>query len=263
MKNFIHLVLFLALCMLFSCRSSKELIYLKDANPENYIKNLPVKTIEHTLKTGDILYVSIKSMNADVNLLFNPESTMETSSYATYQKYTTPGGAYLYGYEIDAQGYIKLPLLGTIRVTGVTQSEAESIIQRTADKSLNDATVKVKLLNFKVTVMGEVKEPGIYYNYNNTINIFDAIAMANGNTDFATIHKVMVIRPKPEGDKPYILDLSSKETYASEAFYIHPNDYIFVQPDRHKNFQLNSQAYSLLFSSLSIMLAVAGFVIKQ
>ena len=262
MKNLVYLVIPITICLCFSCRSSKELIYLKDANPNQFIKNLPVQTIEHILKKGDILYVSIKSMNPDVNLLFNPETNMETTTSNAFEKFITPGGAYLYGFEIDSQGYIKLPLLGTIRVSGVTQSEAESLIQRTADKSLNDATVKVKLLNFKVTVLGEVREPGIYYNYNNTMTILDALAMANGNTDFATIHKVMVIRANPEGNKPYLLDLSSKDAYASEAFYLHPNDYVFVQPDRHKNFQLNSQAYSLLFSSLSILLAVAGFVIK-
>jgi polysaccharide export outer membrane protein len=262
MKTLSRFFLVILICLYSSCRSSKELIYLKDADPQHFIKNLSVHNIEHVLRTGDILYVSIKSVNPDVNLLFNPESNMETNTYGTYQKYVTPGGAYLYGFEIDAQGYIKLPLLGTVHVAGVTQAEAENIIQRTADKSLNDATVKVKLLNFKVTVLGEVKEPGIYYNYNNTMTVIDAIAMANGNTDFATIHKVMVVRPKPEGNMPYMLDLSSKDSYTSEAFYIHPNDYVFVQPDKHKNFQINSQAYSLIFSSLSILIAVAGFVLK-
>ena len=122
--------------------------------------------------------------------------------------------------------------------------------------------MKVKLLNFKVTVTGEVRNPGTYYNYNNSISVIEAIALASGNTDFASIKTVMVIRTLPGGNKSYILDLSSKKTYLSEAFYLQPNDYVIVRPDKYKNFQLNSQAYSLIFSSMSILLAVLGFVIN-
>lgn len=260
MKNRFKLLILVCFVLLASCRSSKELVYFENATPEQIFEGLPDQTVEHILRTGDILYISIKSMNPEVNLLFNPESNMEVNTYGSYQKYITPGGAYLYGFEIDSEGNIRLPMLGKIKVAGVPQSKAESIIQCTADLSLNDATVKVKLLNFKVTVLGEVRMPGIYYNYNNFMTVIDALGMANGNTDFATIKKVMVIRAVPKGNKTYILDLSSKDTYASPAFYLQPNDYVFVQPDRYKNFQLNSQAYTLVFSSLGILLAIAAIV---
>jgi hypothetical protein len=72
----------------------------------------------------------------------------------------------------------------------------------------------------------------------------------------------MVVRRFPGGNKSYLLDLSYKNVYLSEAFYLQPNDYVIVQPDKYKNFQLNSQAYSLVFSSMSILLAVLGFVLK-
>lgn len=255
-------MLLLAVATMFSCRSSQELIYLKDATNNDIIKGLSVKDTEYILKTGDILYVSIKSMNPEVNILFNPESNMEQNTYSSYQKFTTPSGAYLYGFEIDTDGNIKLPMMGKIKVEGVSIALVESVIQKKADEYLKDAIVKVKLLNFKITVMGEVRSPGIYYNYNNSITVIEALALANGNTDFATIKKVMVIRPFPEGNKSYSLDLSSKNVYLSEAFYLRPNDYIIVQPDKYKNFQLNSQAYSLFFSSLSVLLAVLGFVLK-
>lgn len=262
MKKYLKLLYLLSLVSMFSCRSSQELIYLKDAIPNDILKGLPIQTTEHILKTGDILYISIKSMNPEINTLFNPESNMESSTYASFQKYTTPSGAYLYGFEIDAEGNIKLPMLGKINVAGVSQLQVEVIIQKVADQSLKEAIVKVKLLNFKITVLGEVRNPGVYYNYNNTMTVIDALALANGNTDFATIKKVMVVRATPEGNKPYMLDLTSKEMYLSEAFYLHPNDYVLVRPDKYKNFQLNSQAYSLIFSSVSILLAVFGFVLR-
>lgn len=261
MKNSTNIFLIVLMVGLFSCRSSKDLIYLKDAANNEIIKDL---STEYMLKTGDILYVSIKSISPEVNILFNPESNMEAgSSGLGYQKYTTPSGAYLYGYELDSNGNITLPMLGKVNVFGVTATQAESIVQNKADEFLKEAIVKVKLLNFKVTVAGEVRSPGVYYNYNNSINVLEVIALANGNTDFATIKKVMVVRAIPKGKKTYILDLSTKDAYLSEAFYLQPDDYIIVQPDKYKNFQLNSQAYSLVLSSLSVLIAVLGFVIPK
>jgi len=259
MKYFLKFLFFMLVVALSSCRSSKDLIYLKDAVNDEIIQGLPA---DYILKSGDILYVSIKSMNAEVNALFNPESNMEAATGQGYMKYTTPSGAYLYGFEVSPEGQIKLPMLGKIKVAEVPLSKVESVVQKKADEFLNDAIVKVKLLNFKITVAGEVKNPGAYYNYNNSITVLEALALANGNTDFASIKKVMVVRPVPEGKKTYLLDLSSKDTYLSDAFYLQPNDYVIVQPDKHKNFQLNSQAYSLIFSSLSVLIAVLGFVIK-
>jgi len=260
MKNFLNLFLLLALTTMFSCRSSKDLIYLNDIKNNQIIKGL---STEYALKPGDILYVSIKSMNPEVNALYNPESNMEVGgSGLGYQKYTTPSGAYLYGNELDNEGFIKLPMLGKIHVSNTPLSQVESVVQKKADEFLKDAIVKVKLLNFKITVVGEVRNPGAYYNYNNSITVLEALALANGNTDFASINKIMVVRPSVEGNKSYMLDLSSKNIYLSEAFYLQPNDNVIVQPDKYKNFQLNSQAYSLILSSLSVLLAVFGFITK-
>ncbi len=262
MNQNLKLILLLLMVTMFSCRSSKDLIYLKDAANNVPIPRLSIQSTEHTLKSGDVLYISIKTMNAEVNAVFNPESNMETTTGQGFQKYTTPSGAYLYGFEIDTDGSINLPMLGKIHVAGISISQAEQVVQKKADEFVNDAIVKVKLLNFKITVTGEVRNPGVYYNYNNSITVIEALAMANGNTDYASIKNVMVVRPGTVENNSYFLDLSSKNIFMSEAFYLQPNDYVVVQPDRYKNFQLNSQAYSLFFSSLSVLLAVLGFVIK-
>lgn len=271
MNNQIRITIsFVILISMFSCRSSKDLIYLKDAANNEIIRGLPT---EYILKSGDILYVSIKSINPEVNALFNPESGMEAISSTGgrsssdngygFQKYTSPSGAYLYGFELDQDGNIKLPMLGKIKVSGGTLTKAEFEVQKRADEYIKDAVVKVKLLNFKIIVAGEVRNPGTYYNYNNNITVIEAIAQANGNTDFAAIKQIMVIRPFSEGNKTYLLNLNSKNIYLSEAFYLQPNDYVIVQPDRYKNFQLNSQAYSLVLSSLSVLIAVLGFVLPK
>jgi polysaccharide export outer membrane protein len=259
MKNQIKLILFfVSLVLMFSCRSSKDLIYMRDSASNEISRGLPP---EYILKPGDILYVSIKSINPEVNALFNPESNMERSSGES-NRYSTPSGAYLYGYELDQDGNVKLPMIGKIKVSDVSLDKLDEVVQKKADEYLKDAIVKVKLLNFRITVAGEVKNPGTYFNYNNSITVLEALALASGNTDFASIKKVMVIRLVPEGKKTYMIDLSSKKAYLSDAFYLQPDDYVIVQPAKNKNFQLNSQAYSLVFSSLSMLLAVMGFVLK-
>ena len=261
MKNYFNLLYIIVFTIGFSCRSTQELVYMNDIKSNETIKGLSSQITDHILTSGDVLYVSIKSNNNDVNMLYNPESTMEANSGYSYQKFTTPSGAYLYGFEIDKSGDVKLPMLGNLHVIGQTQTGAEQIIQKKADETLKDAIVKVKLLNFKITVMGEVRNPGVYYNYNNSINVIEALAMAAGNTDYASIKNVVVIRPSIDGNKTFMLDMTSKNIYMSEAFYLHPNDNIIVQPDKHKSVQLNSQAYSLFLSSTSVLVTVLGFLL--
>jgi polysaccharide biosynthesis/export protein len=258
MKNYLKILCLFSLIGLNSCRNVKDLTLIRDIENEEIIKSIPSVDLEHNLQIGDILYISIKSNNPEVNLLFNPESNMEANTYGSYQKWDSPSGAYLYGNEIDKDGKINLPMLGKITVSGIPVSQVESVIQKKADEYLKDAIVKVKLLNFKITVVGEVSRPGVYYNYNNSITVVQALAMASGGTDFSSIKKVVVVRPVPEGNKSFLLDLRSKDIFLSEAFYLQPNDYVVVQPDKNKNIQLNAALYSMVISSISLMLLTYG-----
>ena len=117
-------------------------------------------------------------------------------------------------------------------------------------------------MSYKVTVMGEVKNPGTYYNYSNNITVLEAISMANGITDFASISRVLVMRPTDKGSKSYRLNMTSKELLASEAFFLLPNDVVYVEPDKYKNVKLNSTTYSLALSSVTALLAIWAIVVN-
>ena len=248
----------IAVFMLNSCESSKQLVLLKDVPQNATIKGLPLNETEHVLKTGDVLYVSIQTMNPDLNALLNPQNN--SSGYNnTGVQYGNPTSAYLNGYEIDSAGYINLPVLGRVKVGGVPLPRVQSIVQKRADKFIKNPIVNVKMLNFKVTVMGEVNKQGVYYNPENSMTVLQAIAMAGGNTNSASIRKVMVVRPTPHGNKTYMLNLQSKRAYISPGFYLQPNDYVIVHPNKYKNLQLNSQTYSLFLSSVSVLVTVLLF----
>lgn len=248
-----------------SCRSSEDIMLLNDVTSGENITELNDTLYQYFVKPGDVLYISIKSINSEINALFNPEMNMESqsgnSSYTSIQRYLTPQGAYLYGYEINKEGKINLPIMGYIDVVGRNQDQLQRLMQEKADFYLKDVVVKVKLLSFKVTVLGEIRNPGIYYNYSNNFTILDAIAMANGHSDFANIKNVLVVRKANNINKTYRVNLQTGDVWKSEVFYLHPNDYVVVEPLKNKNIALNAQGFSMIISSLSMILAVIGFIL--
>ena len=258
----IFIVCIISSVFLTSCRTSRDIELMKNLTAGDTINESINTQSDYLVKPGDILYISIKSINSEVNALFNPESNMDTqggnSSYSSVQRFSTPQGSYLYGYEINQHGKINLPILGLISVAGYDQDQLQEIIQEKADFYVKDAVVKVKLLSFRVTLLGEVRSPGIYYNYSNKFTILDAIAMANGHNDFANIREVLVIRKTENTNNSFRINLQDKNSWNSEAFYMHPNDYVIVKPLKNKNISLNSQGFSMFISSLSMLLAIAG-----
>jgi len=245
------------------CISTKNIKYLSNTHEKELLTDIPGKQLKYKIKPGDILYVSIKCMNNDLNFLFNPEEGMQKSSNVSYfTKFETPKGSSLYGYTVDKEGNITLPLIGKIKVAEHFQQDIESVVKLRADQYLKNTVVKVKLLNYRVIVMGEVESPGVYYNYNDNLTILDALAMANGNSDYANIKKITVMRAEYNGKRIYHLDLTKKESLSSPAFYLQPNDYILVNPNRSKNIKLNYYTSSLSLSSLAVIVTALALILN-
>ncbi|MDE5417548.1 polysaccharide biosynthesis/export family protein [Labilibaculum sp. DW002] len=242
-----------------SCRTNKDLVYLSNTTDDELLEGIPAKTAEYIIKTNDNLYVDIQSMSPEVNAMFNPTQAAGATG-GTSQNYGQPSSQYLNGFHVDLVGNIKLPVIGDVAVAGMTLNNARNAIQLRADEYLKDATVKVKLLSFKITVLGEVKSPGVYYNYNNNMTVLDGISMASGVTDYGRIQKVLVLRPTDKGSKTFRLDLSNKKFLSSDAFFLQPNDVVYVEPDKYKNVKLNSPLYSLFLSTLSTLILVLNIL---
>lgn len=254
-RKLLPLIVFVAGFFITSCKSSKDLVYLSNTTDQEMLEGIPGKVNEYVIKTSDNLYVDIQSMSAEVNAMFNPTKAAGTSG-GTQQNFGQPSSQYLNGFQVDLSGDIKLPVIGKVAVAGKTLTQAREDIQAKADEYLKDATVKVKLLSFKITVLGEVKNPGVYYNYNNQMTVLDGISMANGITDYGRIQKVLVMRTLDKGTKTYRMDLSNKKFLSSEAFFLQPNDVVYVEPDKYKNVKLNSPVYSMLLSTISTLILV-------
>lgn len=246
----------LILSLITSCRTTNEFTLFQDLDRSQHISNVASKVPEYKVHPYDNLYINIKTLNPEVNRLFDANETMSGYSAGTLQMYGDYVSQYINGYQVDSLGKITLPIIGNIEVEGLTLNQIQDRIQKKSLEFLKDPTIKVKLLSFKINVNGEVKNPGVYYSYNEKLNILEAISMANGVTDNAKLNKTLVIRETKDGTNSYNIDLTSKNLLASEAYYLQPNDLIYVKPGRNKHVELNSTSYSLFLTTITTLLLV-------
>ncbi len=216
------------------CIPNKKVIYLQDTNYETretvgvdtVINSFGLVDQEYRLQPDDIISIKISSL-----------TPTEYNFFAETEREINEKNPLLSGFLIDQQGYIVLPVLGSIKVQGLTTIEAQNTIQTLAADYLQDPTVNVRLLNFRFTILGEVTKPGNFNTYNSRLTIFDAFGMANDLTDFADRSKVQLVRHKNGEAKVVYLNLLDDDLLNSEFYYIQPNDLISVAPLKAKDYR--------------------------
>ncbi|BDD06885.1 polysaccharide biosynthesis/export family protein [Aureibacter tunicatorum] len=256
-KSFLLLFFSLVILNFFSCRPHKELVYFQDLHKAGLVAvndSVPL----HILKTNDNLYVDVKSLNPEISQMFS--NTGGAGGNMEINKYNSPTNQYVFGYIINTEGDIELPILGKVHMAGLNLEQARDSIQSRADEYLNDATVTVKLLNNRFTVMGEVKKPGAYFNNSNELNVLEALAIAGDVTVYGELKKVLVIRPTDNGNETYRLDLTSKEAFLSDAYYIQSNDIIYVEAAKLKGWNTGLSNYSLVLTGLTALISILTFL---
>jgi len=252
-KYKLFLFLFAGLLVLGSCRFRKDLTYLADMKNDSLLINFPVTAPNYILKPDDNLYVTIQSANEEINKIYNVNNTTQGGGS---QSYTDPAGQYIYGNIVDKQGLVTLPVLGPVQVSGLTVSEAQAVIQLKANEFIKESAVKVKLLNFKVTILGEVKSPGSYYFYENSVNALDVVARAGGFTDMARLNTVLVIRKTSSGTKSYRLNFKTSSLLSNPAYYLKPNDVVYAEPALMKSAVMNFTTISMVLSTVTFLMVV-------
>ena len=254
------LLILVALTLLvFSCTSQKKLAYLN---------NLPVPTGEETftldipdykIQPRDILYITVKAMMPDGTI---NDFLISARSYGgTYVSQGESGG-YLYGYDVNPEGNIVLPTVGSIKVGGLTLEETRKLLQESADKVFKNSTIECKLLSFKFTVIGEVRAPGTYVNYNNYLTVLEAIGRAGGVGDYGNRSNVLVIRPYDKGTKTFRLNLQDKKILSSEAYFLLPNDVVIVEPLKQKIFSMNLPTISFIITTFTSVITTTLLLIN-
>jgi polysaccharide export outer membrane protein len=255
-NNYITILIILIVLFNSSCRSSKDFTLFQDLTRNQQIPGASGSIQEYKVRPFDNLYINIKTLNPEVNKLFDASESTTAYSAGTQQMYGDYVSQYINGYQVDSLGLISLPIIGSIEVSGLTLKQIQERIQKRSLEFLKEPNVKVKLLSFKININGEVKNPGVYYSYNEKLNILEAISMANGFTDNAEIEKTIVIRETPNGNSSYLVDLTSKDLLSSKVYYLQPNDLIYIKPGKNKHVELNATSYSLFLTTVTTLLLV-------
>jgi len=194
-------------------------------------------------------------MNEDMNTLIN--QVFGANEQSLFQNQTS---LYVNGYTVSDSGYIEIPVLGRIQVVGKTMDEAIVALRERAAVYLKDATVIVKLLSFRVSVIGEVYRPGSYSNPSNQLTVLEAISMAGDITDYGNRKQVLVLRPTATGTNTFRLDLTSKNILTSDGFFLLPNDIVYVEPIKSKTFRINIPTITLALTSITTLILVLNYI---
>jgi polysaccharide export outer membrane protein len=213
---------------------------------------------DYKIQPRDILYITIKAVTPDGRIT----DFLSTGSSVGVNLTQGESGGYLYGFDVDMEGKIVIPAVGQVSVSGLTLEETRKVVQDLADKVFKNSTVECKLLSFKFTVIGEVRTPGTYINYNNYLTVLEAIGRAGGVDDYGNRSKVLVVRPMDKGTRTFRLNLQDKNILTSDAYFLLPNDVVIVEPLSQKIFNMNLPTISFILTALTSSITMTLLLIN-
>lgn len=251
-KTRISVAFIIILLVFCSCASRKRIMYFNDINQIAKVDStnflLPLR-----VQTGDILQVVISSINKDISLMYNP-----TANFLN-------GNATPQGYLVDHDGNIELPQIGKLSVRDKTIDEINSRIKMELDKSIKDAFVSTRMLNFRVSVLGDVARPGSFTIANERVSILEALSLAGDANFSAQRDQILLIRER-EGKKSYVtLNLNDSKILSSPYYYLNNNDVIYVRPGINKFISSSGtvQLLPLAATALTLILVLYNNVLKK
>ena len=248
------LILLIVAVLFSSCVPQRKIKYLQqqaDAIVKTEFVN--ARKIDYTIQPGDNLYIKVSSINQKANSIFNTESQYRQ------QYMNNDVSVYLNSYTVDNEGYIDFPLIGQLLIKNLTIEETKNKVQEKLSEYIKESIVIVKLVNFNITMLGEVRKPGEYKIYQDEINIFEALSLAGDLGDFADRNNIVLVRQTKTGSEIHRLDLTSSNILESDYFYLVPNDIIYVEPLKGKQFTFANFPYAVIFSAISTTLLLINF----
>lgn len=250
------LILLVSLSLLSSCGSRKDTVYFQ--NTIGYETMNDIENYELRFKEGDILGIYVSTLV--------PEASIPYNLIAISSQAGSSSSAQGIDYIIDSNGNIEFPVLGAVHVSGLTIAEVKDLLRNKLVQGghLKDPTINVQLKNFRVTVLGEVKNPGTFIVPGDRINVLEAIGMAGDLTIKGKRDNVMIIK-EYNGTKIYSrIDLTNKSFMKSQAYFLSQNDIIYVEPNRSAISQSAlDNRITIGISVLSLLLTTTFIIINN
>jgi polysaccharide biosynthesis/export protein len=237
-------ILILILGLTISCVPVNKLKYFNDIDE---LQEPVVNPREQKLiMPFDIVYIRIFSIDEKTNQLFNSNSNSPISSSPNIS-----------GNIVDENGNISYPFIGIINISGLTLEQAGVKLGEALSQYVSNATVSLKFLDGSITVMGEVQNQGIFQFSQNRLNIYEALALGGGISQYGDRKNVILIRQ--EGDRiiHHKLDLSDTHIAGKKYYYIQANDVIVVEPLKSSSwYNFNNNTFSTVTSSITTFIAI-------
>ena len=243
---FFHLLFFLS-----SCGSSKDIVYFQGVDSK-YDSSKDFSKYEIRIDNNDNLLITVSSKNPLAAEVFNIVRLDRSYNAESLQ---------LQGYLVDESGSVNIPLIGMVRLAGLTKSEAVERLQEKISEYIEDPVVNIRFMNYKVTVLGEVTRPGAFTLKDEKITIIESLGLAGDMTIYGNRHEVLVCRDVAGKKSFYKLDITSPEIFNSPVYYLQQNDVVYVQPNkaRIRNSTNYTQNLSIGISAISLLITIAIF----
>lgn len=257
MKKSLLTTLVAAALMMASCTSYKHVPYLQ--NSDEIDLSQTTELYDARIQPKDMLTITVSSENYEAAIPYNlTVATVQSAS----TRYTTSQPT-LQTYLVDNDGNIDFPSLGSLHVGGMTKNQAESMIREKLKPYLNGAfIVNVRMVNYKISVLGEVVRPNTYTVSNEKVNVFEALALAGDLTIYGRRDGVKLIREQADGTKEIVpLNLNDANIIYSPYYYMQQNDILYVEPNKAKAQNSDiGQMTTLAFSATSILISLVNLV---
>jgi len=235
---------------LVSCMSKKNIVYFQ-GEPSNTTNT---KGYDPVLKNDDLLSITVMDLDPIAVVPFNIPVTNVAQWLGGYSQGTPPPPGYL----VDGQGNIDFPVVGKVHLSGMTRSAAIDTLKKALKPYLAHPTVLMRILNYQVTVLGEVRNPGTFTIPNERITLPEALGIAGDLLITGERKNVLVIREVDGKRKETRIDLTTKELFSSDVYYLNQNDVVYVQPNRAKvnSSLINTPNAGLVVSIISVLVTM-------
>lgn len=253
-----------------SCIPRKKLIYLQDKgssvqlDDDGYVK---ISRSLYKLQQGDMLMITIKSLDEEANKLFKDADFGGMMQGGGIGAAGAQGGGdfifFLMGQTIDSDGNIKIPVLGSLHIEGLTEEEVQRLIDQRLTLYFKESTVfsRVRQAGIRFSIVGEVNRPGRHVIMAPYVNIIEALAYAGDIGFVGDRRNVQIVRLYPEGYKVFEVDLTDQVVINDPLFFIQPNDIIQVRPLRQKTFGVGTTGFQTVSGTVGLLASTLTLIL--
>jgi polysaccharide biosynthesis/export protein len=214
MKKIIKVLIFTLIVS--SCVPKRNINYLQNID-KSLIK---LETFETKLKPEDLLKIEIRTLDKDINELYNASNNQISPDFS--------------GYLINKDGFITLPQIGDVKAAGMSKEEFKISLHKILSKTLKNFTIDVRILNFTINIIGEVNSPGAYKVSGERINLLEALTKAGDLTIFGNRKNIKILRNIDNNLITKTIDITKSDFISSDFYYLTQNDIVIIEPRRSK-----------------------------